>query len=93
MSSGKTDFNYPMEMVEKPVTYDAPRESIFEELDIHIFNNINLDCKLTKFYGKIVNIHFFLSKNKELSNSQKLDYCSIERYFMKLYLREMMKKM
>lgn len=92
MSSGKTDFNYPMEMLEKPTVYDVPRESIFEEIDIHRFGNGNLDHKLTKCYGKIVNIHFFLSNNKELSNSQKLDYCTIERYFMKLYLREVMKK-
>lgn len=93
MSSGKTDFNYPMEILEKSVTSDVPRESIFEELDVNSFTNINLDSKLTKVYGKIINIHFFLSNNKELSTSQKLDYCTIERYFMKLYLREMMKKM
>ena len=93
MSSGKTDFNYPMEILEKAVTYDVPRESIFEELDVNSFTNINLDSKLTKVYGKIINIHFFLSNNKELSSNQKLDYCTIERYFMKLYLREMMKKM
>ena len=82
-----------MEILEKSVTLDIPREPVFEELDVHSFQNINLDRKLTKFYGKIVNIHFFLSNNKELSNSQKLDYCTIERYFMKLYLKEMMKKM
>jgi hypothetical protein len=81
------------EILEKPVTYDVTHEPVFEELDVNIFNNINFDKKLTKFYGKIVNIHFFLSNNKELSNSQKLDYCTIERYFMKLYLKEMMKKM
>jgi hypothetical protein len=82
-----------MEILEKSVTYDVPRETIFEELDVNNFININLDNKLTKCYGKIINIHFFLSNNKELTNEQKLDYCSIERYFMKLYLREMMKKM
>jgi hypothetical protein len=82
-----------MEILEKSVTYDVPREPIFEDLDANSITNLNFDKKLTKFYGKIVNIHFFLSNNKELSNNQKLDYCTIERYFMKLYLREMMKKM
>ena len=92
MSSGKTELNYPLEILEDSVTFDVPRESIFEELDVNSFRNINFNNKLTKFYGKIVNIHFFLSNNKELSNDQKLDYCTIERYFMKLYLREVMKK-
>jgi len=65
---------------------------VLEKLDSNSFTNTNFDNKLTKFYGKIINIHFFLSNNKELTNNQKLDYCTIERYFMKLYLREMMKK-
>ena len=92
MSSGKADVNFPMEISEKSVTYDVPLEPIFEKLDINSFKNISFDNKLTKFYSKIINIHFFLSTNKELTNNQKLDYCTIERYFMKLYLREMIKK-
>jgi hypothetical protein len=92
LSSGKLDKSVMFEIIEKPETYGLTREPVFEELDLSIFSNINLDKKLTKFYGKIVNIHFFLSNNKELSNTQKLDYCTIERYFMKLYLKEMMKK-
>ena len=92
MSSGKADVNFPMEILEKPVTYDVPLEPSFEKLDINNFKNISFDNKLTKFYGKIINLHFFLYNNKELTNNQKLDYCTIERYFMKLYLREMMKK-
>ena len=93
MSSGKADVNFPMEILEKSVTYVVPREPIFEELDVNNLLHLDLDNKLTKFYGRVVNIHFFLSNNKELSNKQKLDYCTIERYFMKLYLKEMMKKM
>ncbi|MFX0046843.1 MAG: hypothetical protein ACFE8G_01620 [Candidatus Hermodarchaeota archaeon] len=92
MSSGKVDINFPVEILEKSVTYNIPIEPIFKKLDINNFKNISFDNKLTKFYGKIINIHFFLSKNMELTNNQKLDYCSIERYFMKLYLREIIKK-
>ena len=92
MSSGKADVNFPMEILDKLVTYNVPREPIFEKLDISSLQNTNFDNKLTKCYGKIINIHFFLSNNKELTNEQKLGYCSIERYFMKLYLREMMKE-
>ena len=93
MSSGKTDFNYPMDVLDKAVPYDIPREPIFEELAVSQFRNLNFNSKLTKVYGKIINIHFFLSNNKELTNNQKLDYCTIERYFMKLYLKEILKKM
>jgi len=81
-----------MEIIERSEVYDFSREPVLEKLDSNSFTNTNFDNKLTKFYGKIINIHFFLSNNKELTNNQKLDYCTIERYFMKLYLREMMKK-
>ena len=92
MSSGKANINYTIEILEKSESYDVSREPIFEKIEINSFTNTNFENKLTKFYGKIINIHFFLSNNKELTTTQKLDYCTIERYFMKLYLREMMKK-
>jgi hypothetical protein len=92
LSSGKADTNYTMEILEKLESYDFSREPVLEKLDVNSISDKNYDKKLTKFYGKIINIHFFLSNNKELTNNQKLDYCTIERYFMKLYLREMMKK-
>jgi len=92
LSSGKADTNYTMEILEKLESYDFSREPVLEKLDVNSISDKYYDKKLTKFYGKIINIHFFLSNNKELTNNQKLDYCTIERYFMKLYLREMMKK-
>jgi hypothetical protein len=92
LSSGKANINYTIEILEKSESYDVSREPIFEKIEINSFTNTNFENKLTKFYGKIINIHFFLSNNKELTTTQKLDYCTIERYFMKLYLREMMKK-
>lgn len=92
MSSGKADTNYAMEILEKLESYDFSSGPVFEKLDINSISTTYYDKKITKFYSKIINIHFFLSNNKELTNNQKLDYCTIERYFMKLYLREMMKK-
>lgn len=82
-----------MDILDKPVIYDIPSEPIFEKLTVSNFTNLDFNNKLTKVYGKIINIHFFLSNNKKLTNNQKLDYCTIERYFMKLYLKEMIKKM
>ena len=93
MSSGKANISYTTENLEKPITYEVSQEPIFEKLSIPNISSTTYDRKLTKCYGKIINIHFFLSNNKELTNNQKLDYCTIERHFMKLYLKEMMKKM
>jgi len=92
LSSGKANINYALEILEKSESFDVSRESFFEKLEINSFTNTNLENKLTKCYSKIINIHFLLSNNNELTNTQKLDYCTIERYFMKLYLKEMMKK-
>jgi len=65
---------------------------VFEEKDLIHLKQQEIIKKLNKFYGKIIDVHFFLLNNKELTNNQKLEYCTIERYFIKLYLREMMKK-
>ena len=32
-------------------------------------------------------LHKILQNSQNLTDSQKLDYCTIERYYMKLYLR------
>ena len=92
MSSGKANINYSVGFPEGAKVVDITPQPVFEKLDINSLKTINLDKKLTKFYGRIINIHFFLCNNKELTNDQKLDYCTIERNFMKLYLREMIKK-
>ncbi|MFX1366075.1 MAG: hypothetical protein ACFFCE_06890 [Promethearchaeota archaeon] len=34
-------------------------------------------------------IHLILSKGSELTNTQKLDFCNNQRFFMKLYLKEL----
>ena len=92
MSSGKANINYSIESFDITKTNYLSNLPVFEENDlIHLKQQVFIN-KLNKFYGKIVDVHFFLLNNNELTNNQKLDYCSIERYFMKLYLREMMKK-
>ena len=37
-------------------------------------------------------IHSILSNYPDLTSDQKLDYCNNQRYFMKLYLREVITK-
>ena len=92
MSSGKANINYSMESFDINKANYLSNLPVFEKKDLFHLKQLEIVNKLSKFYGKIIDVHFFLLNNKELTNNQKLDYCSIERYFMKLYLREIMKK-
>ena len=38
-------------------------------------------------------LHSILLTNSNLTNNQKLDYCKSERYFMKLYLGDIVKNL
>jgi hypothetical protein len=92
LSSGKANFNYSIEPFDITKTNYLSNLPVFEEKDLIRLKQQEFINKLNKFYGKIVDVHFFLLNNKELTNNQKLDYCSIERHFMKLYLKEIIKK-
>jgi len=92
LSSGKANFNYSIEAFDIAEANYLSNLPVFEKKDLFHLKQQEFVNKLKKFYGKIIDVHFFLLNNKELTNNQKLDYCSIERYFMKLYLREIMKK-
>lgn len=92
MSSGKANINYSMESFDITNANYLSNLPVFEEKDLIHLKQQEIIKKLNKFYGKIIDVHFFLLNNKELTNNQKLEYCTIERYFIKLYLREMMKK-
>lgn len=53
----------------------------------YIFNDSNDE------YLSISNdIHTILLNCHDLTNTQKLDFCNNQRYFMKLYLKELLKK-
>lgn len=61
------------------------------------FKYINLeplDEDLYDILHKIMEIHLSLSNNKEklLNNNQIIDYCMLERYFMRKYLKKVIKK-
>jgi len=92
LSSGKANINYSMESFDITNANYLSNLPVFEEKDLIHLKQQEIIKKLNKFYGKIIDVHFFLLNNKELTNNQKLEYCTIERYFIKLYLREMMKK-
>jgi hypothetical protein len=92
MSSGKADINYSIKILDIADDISVPILPVLEQKYRFTLNKSCLDSKLTKCYGKMVNVHSFLLNSEKLTNNQKLDYCSIERYFMKAYLKEMMKK-
>jgi hypothetical protein len=92
MSSGKAGINYSIKIFDKAHDISVPVSPVLEKKYKFTPNENYLDQKLTKCYGKIVNVHSYLLNNDELTNTQKLDYCNMERYFMKAYLKEMMKK-
>jgi len=92
LSSGKTGINYSIEIFDETDDISVSVSPFLEKKYNFALTERYVDHKLTKCYGKIVNVHSFLLNNEELTNTQKLDYCSMERYFMKAYLKEMMKK-
>lgn len=76
--------------------FDQISSSLLLNDDLRILskNSINqeINYELSRFYIKINEIHLILSNNSNLTNDEKLDYCRIERYFMKLYLKAIVKK-
>jgi len=43
-------------------------------------------------YHKAFEIHLLLLRNEDLSNEEKLELCKIERNYIKLYLKTIIKK-
>ena len=60
-----------------------------EKIETNIIPNINI---LNQSYQKAVEVHEILLKSEDLTNNQKLDFCSVGRYFMKQYLKDIVKK-
>ncbi|MFX1568414.1 MAG: hypothetical protein ACFFCV_08605 [Promethearchaeota archaeon] len=68
--------------------------NIVNEINKGQFNNVRDNVKdSTSEYLSISNdIHSILSNCPDLTNTQKLDFCNNQRYFMKLYLKEILIK-
>ena len=92
LSSGKADITYSIKNFDNAQDISVPILPVIKKKYKFSLDKSCWDHKLTKCYGKIVNVHTFLLNNEKLTNTQKLDFCKIERYFMKAYLKEMMKK-
>jgi hypothetical protein len=75
--------------------HDENNKNKFSKIDKSELNIIESDLNdSTNEYLSISNdIHSILSNCPELSNTQKLDFCNNQRYFMKLYLKMILTKL
>lgn len=97
MSSGKLDFNAGIrnDKFNTTILYsDIPYPTIDLETtwDPSLTNFSRINHELNEFYYKAFKIHLLLLRNENLSNHEKLEYCKIERNYIKLYLKAIMKK-
>ncbi|MFX0043884.1 MAG: hypothetical protein ACFE8L_13310 [Candidatus Hodarchaeota archaeon] len=73
----------------------------FKKSSVNEIENEKINCIITSDSLIIVNknlaiikiLHSLLLTNSNLTNKEKLDYCKSERYFMKLYLGEIVKNL
>ena len=56
-------------------------------------SSVNLNNSKNEYLAISNDIHSILSNCSELTNTQKLDFCTNQRYFMKLYLKEVVIKL
>lgn len=64
-----------------------------EEIDKHFKDNIEQKDFKDENFVLITEIQSVLQNCSNLTDKQKLDYCNSQRYFMKLYLKEINKKL
>ncbi len=61
------------------------KEGIYKEFHINMqdpFKGV-----MDNHFDMIQKIHFILKNSQDLTQNQKYDYCSSQRFFMKLYLK------
>lgn len=71
-------------------TYAQNKESSLNKIaNNELINSRSiLDSPEDEYLAISNDIHSILSNCSELTNTQKLDFCTNQRYFMKLYLKE-----
>lgn len=97
MSSGKLDFNAGIQndKFSSTILYsDIPYPAIDLETtwDPSLINFSRVNHELNIFYYKAFEVHLLLLTDEKLSNDEKLELCKIERNYIKLYLKAIMKR-
>jgi hypothetical protein len=100
--NSKETFNYVSDLLISSLNEYKKKYPVkgFDESNEFSFNSINYEeiCRLqfglndskTEYLAISNDIHSILSNCPDLSNSQKLDFCDNQRYFMKLYLKKVL---
>jgi len=100
-----TDFNGNIQLNNYQILETADKYHINFSIERNYINQANIISNFIKFpldlkipninnnsLLKAIEIHNFLINNENLTNNQKLDYCQIGRHFMKIFLKEIVKK-
>jgi hypothetical protein len=98
LSSGKLDLNasvrndkFNSTLVNSNISFpNFDTETTWDPSSTN-FSQMNLE--INELYDKTFEIHLLLLRNNgKLSNKAKLEYCKVERNYMKLYLKAIIKK-
>lgn len=75
-------------------SYVENKESSFSKINNNEIKSSQyvLDGSKDEYLAISSDIHSILSNCSELTNTQKLDFCNNQRYFMKLFLKELLIK-
>ena len=69
---------------------------MISDIDYQESSNIKstyFNLQNNKYFNSIREIHLVLSNNSDLDNDKKLDLCSRQRYLIKIYLHQLLKKL
>lgn len=90
MSSGVVKKNYPA-ILESNSTIKLSSSFIKNENNYFIDQFLRNEKKT--YLELLKKNHSIFLNYKDLTNKQKIDFCSLERYLMKLYLKEVLLKL
>ena len=71
---------------------ESKKDSISNIDDLPIYMKQNLGGNQSENLLILRKLHKILQNSQNLTDEQKLDYCKSERYFMKLYLKEIARR-
>ncbi|MFX1419972.1 MAG: hypothetical protein ACFE9N_13720 [Promethearchaeota archaeon] len=78
--------------IEKLGQQDTNEDSISSEKQNIEVTNVNIEILCDENLTTLQKIHAILLNCVNLSKKQKLEFCESERYFMKLYLKKLLKQ-
>ena len=93
MSSGDVSKSFVGEILSGIIPESALETKDNDFHNLIVLNKIESITIMNSSYQKATKIHQILQNNKNLSNEQKLEFCTLGRYFMKQYLKDIVRKL